>query len=263
MRNMVEQPEFHPSFPQPDDTGQVIWRYMDSNKFEWMLEHGRLFMSTADNLGDPREGSTPPGYIAWWQRESDAASSEEQRETIVHNRQFFAYFVPLLRKRYYVSCWHMNNHENHAMWYCYAKTTESVAISTTYRVLRAELPIEALMGIVRYIDYSTDRLPWGNMFEYIMHKDVAYGYEAETRAVVMPPPTKELGLDKFIADHFCLASDPDILFYAPKVDLKSLIQGITLHPEAPDDFVAKVRASCLTKGLPEPRLSRETTKPVY
>lgn len=260
---MTDQREMHPSFPQPEDNGQVIWRYMDSDKFEWLLDHRRLFMPTADNLGDPLEGSTPPGYIAWWQRETDSATSEDQRATIAHNREFFAHMVPLLRPRYYVSCWHINIHENYSMWRCYTKTNKAVAIRTTYSGLRAALPTEALMGVIRYIDYSNDRLPWGNMFEYVMHKDVTYRYEAEVRAVVTPPATEELGLDKFLADHFCSAANPNFRVYAPQIDVTTLIHGIILHPEAPDDFARKVRDACVAKGLPAPVLSRETTKPVY
>lgn len=129
---MIDQPDIHPSFPQPDDHSQVIWRYMDSDKFEWLLEHGRLFMPTADNLGDPREGSTPPGEIEWWKQEYKNAVTEEQRATVAHNRKFFASFAQKFRPRYYISCWHMNAHENYSMWRCYTKTKRAVAISFRY-----------------------------------------------------------------------------------------------------------------------------------
>jgi hypothetical protein len=260
---MIDPPGVHPSFPQPDDHSQVIWRYMDSDKFEWLLDHGRLFMPTADNLGDPREGSTPPGEIEWWESEYKNAKTEEQRATVAHNRNFFAHFAKSFRPRYYVSCWHMNTHENYAMWRCYTKTKRAVAIRTTYSGLRRALPVEALVGIIRYIDYSTDRLPWGNMFEYIMHKDTTFRYEAEVRAIVTPPLNDELGLQKFLEDHFALAINPDFLVYAPKVDVTTLIDGIVLHPEASKTYAAKVRKLCAAKRLPDPTSSRETAKPVY
>jgi hypothetical protein len=260
---MLGDPEIHPSFPQPTDTGQMIWRYMDFDKFEWMLDHGRLFMPTAENLGDPLEGSTPSGYVAWWQREIDNATSEENRSIITHNRRFASRTAALFRNRYYVSCWHANTHENYLMWRSYTKTREAVAVRTTYSALRSALPGEAFMGVVRYIDYSTDGLPWGNMFEYITHKDIAYRAEAEVRAVVAAPLSQEVGLDRFLADHFCLTANPEFHLYAPRIDVTTLIQGVILHPEAPADFVAKVRDSCEAKGLPAPALSRQTTKPVY
>ncbi|ESQ91676.1 hypothetical protein ABENE_10090 [Asticcacaulis benevestitus DSM 16100 = ATCC BAA-896] len=236
---------------------------MDAEKFRWLLEHERLFMPTADTLGDPLEGSTPPGEIDWWQREAENATSEEARATVAHNRAFFAHFSEKLRSHYYVSCWHMNAHENYSMWQCYTKVNEAVAIKTTYAALREVLPSLALMGIIRYIDYASDRLPYGNMFEHIMHKDAYYRYEAEARAIVVPPPTTELGLNEFLVDHFRRTEEESFRVYAPRIDICKLIQGIVLHPKVPDAFAAEVRDICSTKGLPEPELSRGTKKAVY
>ncbi|WKL56635.1 hypothetical protein Q1W73_13255 [Asticcacaulis sp. ZE23SCel15] len=260
---MTEKIEKHPSFPQPDNIAQVIWRYMDSDKFEWLLEQGRLFMPTADNLCDPLEGSTPRGEIEWWEQEVLNATTDEQLATIAHNRQFLADFRRNFRPRYYVSCWHMNTHENYSMWCCYTKTNRAVAIKTTYTALRKALPIEVLMGVIRYIDYSTDRLPWGNMFECIMHKDINFRYEAEVRAIMTLPPNDELGLQKFSEDHFALTANPNLRVYAPKVDVSTMIEGIVLHPDVSKSYAAKVRKLCIAKGLPAPTPSRETTTAVY
>jgi hypothetical protein len=47
----------------------------------------------------------------------------------------------------------MNPHENNAMWGCYTKQPESVAVRTTYAALRESLPRSYIeMGVVRYID---------------------------------------------------------------------------------------------------------------
>lgn len=69
-------------------------------------------------------------------------------------------------------------------------------------MLRESLPTHVEMGVVRYIDYATARLPSMSMFEYIMHKDTYYGFEREVRAVATPPAVKELGLDDFKSHHF-------------------------------------------------------------
>ncbi len=119
------------------------------------------------------------------------------------------------------------------------------------------------MGVIRYIDYSTDRLPWGNMFEYIMHKDITFRYEAEVRAIVTLPPNDGLGLQKFLEDHFALTANPNFRLYAPKIDAATLIHGIVLHPEASKSYAARVRKLCAAKGLPAPTSSRETAEPVY
>ncbi len=138
------------------------------------------------------------------------------------------------------ACWHMNPHENSAMWGYYTTSSEAVAVRTSYATLRAALPAYVEMGVVRYIDYATGRLPSMNMFEYIMHKDNYYGFEQEVRAVGTPPAVKELGLEDFTANHFELGEIPGFLVYAPPVDMGKLIHGVVLHPDASDTFTQKV-----------------------
>ncbi|MGZ8159912.1 MAG: hypothetical protein ACXWT4_14010, partial [Methylobacter sp.] len=143
----------HPSFPQPTNTSISLWRYMDIDKFEWMLEHGRLFIPNADHLGDVWEGRTPKGDIDWWNREIEKATTDELKANFAYNRDFMLKFSQAFRSRYYVTCWHMNEHENYAMWKCYTNSNEAVAIKTTYEQLIDILPDYTYTGIVRYIDY--------------------------------------------------------------------------------------------------------------
>jgi hypothetical protein len=152
----------------------------------------------------------------------------------------------------------MNEYENHAMWACYTRQSEAVAIRTTYAALRASLPHYVEMGMVRYIDYANERLPTMNMFEYIMHKDSYYSFEREVRAVALPPAVDELGGAHFSENHFESESMPGFLVYAPTVDLAQLIHGVVLHPDASQAFEAKVTDLCAENGLPLPEASRRT-----
>jgi hypothetical protein len=147
---MTDQHHVHPAFPQPDDPSAVIWRYLDASKFEWLVNCKRLFMPSADRLGDPLEGSTPSGELEWWRREAANAETEETRDIIEKNRDFLSRMAKFFRDHYYyVTCWHMNPHENNAMWGCYTKQPESVAIRTTYAVLRESLPRSYIeMGVI-------------------------------------------------------------------------------------------------------------------
>jgi hypothetical protein len=115
---MTDQPYVHPAFPQPDPA-VILWRYMDASRFRWLAEHTRLFMPSADRLGDPLEGTTPHGELKWWEREAAGADTEEKRRIIEHNRAFLSRMAQTFQKNYYVSCWHMNTHGSHAMWGCY------------------------------------------------------------------------------------------------------------------------------------------------
>src|SRR5712691_1593487 len=190
--NALEHPN-HPAFPQPEDPITTLWRYMNADRFEWLVTNRRLFMSKPDQLRDLLEGTTPKGELEWWRREAANAGTEEHRRTIEHNREFLSRMAKGFRNHYYVSCWHMNQHENHAMWRCYTTQPEAVSIRTTYVALRECLPNYVGMGMVRYIDYTNERLPTMNMFEYIMHKDIYYHFEREVRAVAFPPVVEELG----------------------------------------------------------------------
>lgn len=261
---MTDEEYVHPAFPQPEDQTTCIWRYMNASKFEWLVKYQRLFMPSAAQLRDPLEGTTPAGELEWCRREAANADSAEQRQIIEHNRSLLSRFAQAFRDHhYYVSCWHMNEQENLAMWGCYTGQTESVAIRTSYEVLRNILPSYVEMGMVRYIDYGTDRLPTMNMFEYIMHKDVLYSFEQEVRAVGFPPAVPELGSEEFKADLFESETIPDFNVYAPSVDLARLVQGLILHPEASPDFEAHIVELCAKSGLPRPDSSRRTREAVF
>jgi hypothetical protein len=242
----------HPAFPEPTNTQVTLWRYLDAFKFKWLATEKRLFMPSAANLGDPLEGIQPPGQNDWWLTRAGSAQSEQERETIKHNRQLLARFAAAFRTRYYVSCWHMNEGENPRMWAQYAKSSDAVAVRTRFTRLRATLKPYVRIGIVRYIDYSTERLPTLNMFEYITHKNMPFAEEQELRAVAMHPVIEGLDQQHFRKHHFPSESDPDFLVYAPPVNLQELVEAVVLHPQASQNFATEVRELCAVAGLPEP-----------
>lgn len=261
---MADPPLVHPSFPQPSSADVSLWRYMDFPRFEWMAANERLFIPTADNLGDPLEGTTPQADLDRWDRKLADAVTTRQREVIAHNRKFFAHFAELLRPHYYVSCWHMNEFENNVMWGAYTQTKEAVAIRTTYGDLRRNLPPFALIGVVRYLDYGAQPLPdQTNMYEWIMHKDRVYAGESEVRAVVVPPLDDAHGRADFITHHYTKPDDPCFRLFAPRVKLAEMVREIVVHPQADGGFVERVRALCLSKGIPEPAHSRRRRRPVF
>lgn len=137
----------HPAFPQPDDESISIWRYMDFNKFEWIVNNKRLFMPCANRLGDPFEGTTPGGDLQWWLRKAENANSTEQKRIIEHNCKSISHMAQNFRDHYYVSCWHINEFENYAMWKCYTNSTNAVAVRTTYKALRGILHGDVEMGL--------------------------------------------------------------------------------------------------------------------
>jgi hypothetical protein len=258
----MEEPYTHPAFPQPDDLSVTLWRYMDATRFVWLATWQRLVMPRADLLGDPFEGTTPQGELDWWRQEVANAADEQKRRNIEYNRNFLSRMANMLRNNYFVSCWHMNRHENHAMWRCYTRAPEAVAVITTYENLRECLPNYVYLGIVRYIDYATQRLPTLNMFEYIMHKRSHFEYEREVRAVAVPP-VDEHGRAHFLANLFQSESLPDFEAYAPTIDVKKLIRRVVLHPEAGSSFKAEIAHLCAENALPASEISSMNCEPLF
>lgn len=245
----------HPAFPPPPHPDVSLWRYLDLDKFDWLVNCRRLFMPAAHFLGDPLEGTTPVGHLEWWRLQAENATSEEQRQIIEKNRELLSSFAKAFRPNYYVSCWHMNELESDKMWRCYTKTPEAVAVRTSYRLLRASLPAYVEIGMVCYIDYATERLPSLNMFEYITHKNIGYSFEREVRAVALPPATEGLGSSHFQNNHFEFATQKGFLVFAPEVDVSHLVHAVVLHPESTSEFAATVVSACESAGLPRPVVS--------
>lgn len=233
---------------------------MDFDKSYWLVTSRRLFMPAAHFLGDPLEGTVPAGTPDWWREQAAAATSEEQRAVILRNQELLSAFAVAFRPHYCVSCWHMNAVENKKMWQCYVTGHEAVAVRTSYRALRACLPEYVNIGMVRYIDYSNERLSTLNMFEYITHKHICYCFEHEVRAVALEPATDELGKAHFPQQHFESETREGFLVFAPELDLKGLIHGVVLHPDSSGEFAERIRASCSSAGPPEPLLSSFSNK---
>lgn len=161
-----------------------------------------------------------------------------------------------MRNNYYVSCWHMNQHENKRMWKCYTTSPDAVAVKTTYAALRNSISNYVEMGVVRYMDYAKEALPTMNMYEYIMHKDEHYRFEKEVRAVVHHPQEGCYGYDHFKDNIFEKNGEPGFYIYAPQVSLNQLIHEVILHPDAPTELEIEVKQLCKKAGIPQPKYSR-------
>ena len=108
----MNKPYQHPAFPKPAQDGIKIWRYMDFNKFQWLVENQRLFMPVAYKLGDQLEGTEPAGNDVWWSEQLRKATSDRQKQIIKANKEKLSQFGEKFRNHYYVSCWHINKNEN-------------------------------------------------------------------------------------------------------------------------------------------------------
>lgn len=172
----------YPPFEEPGEPNARIWRYLDLAKFLSMLENGTLYFSRLDLLGDPYEGSRPRGErIRWAARVEQGAVSPEIAQ---HNAAVVNDMRRLSRDKVSVNCWHLNEHESAAMWHMYSRDAASIAIQSTCERLRRVLPRNIPIGKIRYIDYRTESVPFGNILSYFMHKRKSFEHERELRALI-------------------------------------------------------------------------------
>lgn len=249
------EPYQHPSFSQPADTKVALWRYLDWFKFKWLVESSRLYMPSVKDFPDQLEGTAPQGEVDWWESSVRAASSPEQRDIIIMNRDKMLAFTKMFRPHYYVSCWHMNDAENTRMWHEYTQGPTSVAIRTTLPKLRQALPRYVEIGVVHYIDYQTDRLRETlNMFEYVMHKNAGpFAFEQELRAVALHPHEANVANHKHFTDNlYECEGQPTSRVFAPPIDLPLFIDAVVLHPASSDAHEVAVRTMCAEHRLPQP-----------
>ncbi|QDO82383.1 hypothetical protein FM037_02920 [Shewanella psychropiezotolerans] len=246
----------HPAFPQPDDLGINLWRYMDLFKFQWMLDHNRLFMPALKKIGpDVLEGTQPLGDKKWWDEQIDNEADEEKKQVLENNAKIILGFSRMFCEYYFVMCWHMNSSESEEMWGHYTSDSDSLVIKTVYSNLKLLLPSSSYMGIVRYINYMEEKLPSLNLFEFVMHKDIRYEFETEVRVLAAPLTNEDMKRKEFDGHIFQMEADSEFMFYAPEVSIVSLIEEIILHPQASAEFTSKIENICHENGLPQPTKS--------
>jgi hypothetical protein len=240
----------------PDET--LIWRYMDFTKFVDLLERRTLFFSSAANFDDPFEGSVPVANPELLQERMRSMSVPQE---VVER---FSRLRKLWRRWMYVNCWHMNEHESAAMWKLYARTSEAIAIRSTFGALRACLPGDqsvnpcVYIGKVLYIDYAKAVMPEGNAFWPFIHKRLSFEHERELRAVMLKsPPTRGEGKG------FNLEA-PAPPGMAMPVDVERLVNHIFVAPSAPTWFRELVENVLARYSLKKPvDQSSLDAKPIF
>lgn len=242
----------HPVFVTPEDENIKIWRFMDFTKFVSMIGKKSLFFCNAEKIGDPFEGSFTK------------LSIEKMK-----NHPFFKNVNPkffenqsqsrqLMKKFYYLNCWHMNDIESAAMWKLYLSNNEGVAIQSTFKKFANcfhDVKEGVYIGTVNYVDYDSVIIPDDNAFWPFVHKRKSFEHEKELRAIMMKLPP---GAD---SDWLKAQEIPGLEI---QVDLEALIEKIHISPTAPLWFKDVVKSTCekfnLNKEIQDSKLSE---RPVY
>lgn len=166
-----------------------IWRYMSIEKFALLMSRRELWFSRADLLGDEHEGSLPDSIIdERQQRLKDHRVKEKVERGSKEGR-----------KHSYVSCWSMQIPEALSMWKIYTPNATGVSIRTTVGGLSGcfvSRPtdffdrLDARIEKVSYVNFVSHKSP-PDAFDRFTHKQKAYSYEKEVRAIISFMPTVE------------------------------------------------------------------------
>jgi len=165
----------HPAFHQPDNAEAHVWRYMDLPKLLSFLQTKSLYFCQQSRLSDPFEGSATKQHLALASRSVNELRANGESIVLTESD------CRLGRYSTYINCWCMPRCESHALWRIYGGDY-GLAIRTTYsRLVRSVPDDQVFVGMVKYIDYSSDTFSIGNAFEYAMHKRNEFEYECEVR----------------------------------------------------------------------------------
>lgn len=222
-------------FLEKSDLDDVVWRYMSLDKLDLMLTDKSLYFASAEqfNGNDNHEGAiTEKDYqrrIEFIKRHtSDVDIISRELESLENA------FKPL-RKYAKICCWHINRHENIAMWRFYQGKGKGIAVESTLRKLienfgpykvKDTYDEETLnVGRIKYIDYETDSMDRSHGFlTPFLYKRKEYEDENEVRfiislrlavefGVIIPekginvPFNTDLGINRFI-----LSPDSDLKY---------------------------------------------------
>lgn len=213
--------------PQPSDPNARLWRYMDFTKYVELISSRMLYFCRSDLFRDPYEGTLTNRNIDSY-----------------NNSEFGVEMVEIYKRMphcTFINCWHMNQFESAAMWDLYAKTNESVAIETTYSKLSGIIDSKTIIGMVNYLDYSSEMIPEHNTYYPFMHKRKSFEHEKEVRLVL-----QDLGEDWRLYPK----QNPNIeAGRKVGIDIDSVISAVHVSPSASQWFFELVKNVTQNYGI--------------
>ncbi len=197
---------------------------MDLAKFVNLISTSTLYFARADLLDDPFEGSVP-----WNNYRSEQEKSFEQ--SLVSSEPTSTRRLRM-RKTFFVNCWRSDDFESEAMWKIYCLRNEGIAIQSTYQKLIDSFndEDEVYIGLVKYIDYSTEDFPKGNAFIPYLHKRKSFEHEKEVRLLKF----QQEYWNKLDIQNECTGINQEWSF-------KSVIDNVYVNPYAPEWYFKSIR----------------------
>ena len=215
---------------RPTNRDLKIWRYMDTEKYIYLLYYHSLFFIRSDRLSDTFEGSWAKADVERRNKENDKIFKRGLNipdEILTKQKIDESKILMNLRKNTFLNCWHMNENESMAMWQVYGGLGKAISIQSTYQRLHDSVTEDVTLGLVEYIDFDTE------------------SFFAEERKAVSPfyfkrkPFDYENELRASIQRHKWGVADPNEVFDESEIgidlviDLNKLIVRVVVSPNMP------------------------------
>ena len=206
---------------------------MDIPKLLSLLVSKQLYFTRLDSFSDPWEG-------VWPQPVLDA----------IDPNSFLKEITPISKKFFFVSCWHVSDHESAAMWDLYGEKG-GVAIKTTCRELKKSLMSnDYYMSDVEYVDYTSHVLSNINLFDTVKLKRKSFSHEKEMRVVICDMQNSTSNENMAIVDFDNCKKI--------SVDLSCLISEIYVSPRSPSWLVTVLEDLLIKYELPTKKVIRSS-----
>jgi hypothetical protein len=224
----------HKVFEKPNNVNTRIWRFMDFTKFVSLLDKSSLFFVRSDCVEDPFEGTYPLENI---KNPQLMASDTKTKRQIREDRK-------RARRCTLINCWHMNEYESAAMWNLYLKGLNGVALSSTIKSLQDSFSPNAkyhvYIGMVKYIDYRTERIPEINSLYPFIYKRKSFEHEKELRAIILDWEREYLGKKRSSS----LKNGEYV-----SVNIKNLVEKVYVSPNSEEWYKKLVESVIKNYGL--------------
>jgi len=228
--NIQIQHVAYPSCRQLPDRDKRIWRYMNIEKFSYLLERKALYLRRSDLLQDKFEGTYSRRQIEDTSKWLSAIVSPEIAESEQRHRNNN-------RRTTYINCWCMSEYDYDLMWKSYILNSPGVAIQSTVGQL-VNIRDTAIdywpLDIAEVGYYDQEK---GESIEYdrlspFIHKDQHYQLDNEIRLIHWP------NMSGPTPDHIDIP-----------VDILQLITGIYMQPKATQALIETVKSILKKHGL--------------
>lgn len=227
-----------------------IWRYMDLWKFESLIKKNALFFSKVAMQTDKLEGIYPL-KVKINRRLHLSHLPEDRQAYALHNQDVME---QASKDDIIVSCWHINDAENDRMWNEYIANPEGIAIQSSTNSLNESFSAFSHSELifwdnVTYVNRLTFRGNLPRRIDVFFQKEESFQWENELRFaidVTMGDFHKSNAKYLFPTGHMT-----PIGYFVP-VHLETLIEKITISPDASPEFADSVKELCRTHGIAKP-----------